>query len=92
MTVRLYASDPQGELEPTAGFAVHDEDGNLTDSGALLTGQPVSIFDSSVLTDTQFGILDLELFAGGGSISVEYSAFGRFSVSMNGNCVEPLAQ
>ena len=36
------------------------------------------------------GILGMfNLFAGGGALSVEYSAFGRFSVAMNATCVEP---
>ncbi len=88
VTVRLYSSEPQGDLDPTALFTVYDEAGMMTDNGSRFLDQAVTIFDSTDLSETQFGTLELEFLAGTGAISVEYSAFGLFSVSMTGNCVD----
>ena len=89
VTLRLFASDPQGDADPTASFTVYDEDGNFIESGVLLLEQSQTYLDVSELTETEFGILDIDFLAGVGALGGEYSAFGRFSVSMNANCVVP---
>ncbi len=92
VTLRLFASDPQGELEPTASFSVYDEAGTLLDDGMLFIDQAIEALDATELTEVQFGVLVIDFLTGGGAMSVEYSAFGRFSVSMNANCVQPTSE
>lgn len=87
--LRLYASEPRGAVEPTASFTVYNEAGAELDSGMIVTANAVSVLDSTELTPIRFGTLVIEFEAGGGALSVEYSAFGRFSVAMNATCVEP---
>jgi len=87
--LRLYAGDPQGLVDPTATFTVYNEAGAELDKGEIVTSDQVSVLDSTELTATRFGTLDVEFAEGGGALSVEYSAFGRFSVAMNATCVEP---
>lgn len=87
--IRLYATDPQGEVDPTATFTVYSEAGATIDSGMLIADEAVEIFDTSELTASRFGTLVVELLAGKGAMSVEYSAFGKFSVAMNAICVDP---
>jgi len=87
--LRLYASDPQGALVPTATFTVYNEAGAMLDNVPIMLTDAVTVVDSTELTATRFGTLDIELVEGGGALSVEYSAFGRFSVAMNATCVEP---
>lgn len=87
--LRLFVSDPQGAVDPTASFTVYNEGGAVLDSGDIVTSDAVLVLDSTELTAIKFGILDVEFAAGGGALSVEYSAFGRFSVAMNAACLEP---
>jgi hypothetical protein len=89
VTLRLFATDPQGVAVATASFAVHGEDGSFVESGSLFLEENLAFFDAVEVTETQFGILDLEFLTGVGALTVEYSAFGRFSVSMNATCVAP---
>ncbi len=88
--LRLYVTDPQGLVTPTATFTVYNDAGTMVDSGSLFTSDPVLILDSTDLTATRFGTLVIDFLIGGGTMSAEYSAFGRFSVAMNVNCVEPM--
>lgn len=87
--LRLYSTEPQGEVGPTATYTVFNEAGNQVGSGEFMTGDNVGIFNTSELTATNFGTLVVEFVQGGGALSVEYSAFGRFSVAMNATCVTP---
>ena len=87
--VRLYATDPQGAMAPTAMFTAYNQAGAEVDSGMLIVDDPVEIFEVADLTSTRFGTLVVDFFAGAGAMSAEYSAFGRFSVAVNATCVEP---
>lgn len=88
--LRLYSSDPQGPEDPTATYTVYNEAGGEVGSGSFIADETVEILNTSVLTPVSFGTLVVEFVEGGGALSVEYSAFERFSVAMNATCVTPL--
>lgn len=84
--LRLFSSRPQGDGTPTARFTVYNEAGDRVDSGELFVDEQIEILNARDLTPVRFGTLELQYLEGGGSLSVEYSASGRFSVAMNATC------
>lgn len=88
--LKFYSTNSEGPTGPTASFRVFDESGMLVDTGTLLSDGMVESFSGDSLTSQKFGTLEFEFVEGSGSLLVEYSAFGRFSVAMNGNCIDRL--
>ena len=80
-----------GEQQDTpeeAGLVINiDRQGRI-----IVADQEVEFFDTSAITATSFGTLVLDFLEGGGALTVEYSAFGLFSVAMNAVCVTPLGE
>lgn len=84
--LRLFSNEPRGSAEPTAMFKVHNEAGVEVDSGPVFVDEQVEVMNARQLTSARFGTLSIDYLSGGGSLAVEYSAAGRFSVAMNATC------
>lgn len=94
--IRLYVSTPKGSDptidDPSATIHIFDEIGAFVETTELYTEKNANDLRASDLTDTRFGSVVFEFIQGTGALSVEYSAFGLFSVSMNATCTaSPMA-
>lgn len=86
--LRLFVTDPQGadSQTPTATLTVYNEAGQMTESRQVFTDDSVLTLQVEDLVTTRFGMMRIELTGGTGAATVEYSAFGRFSIALNATC------
>ncbi len=91
--LRLFVTNPQGaeSQTPTATLTVYNEAGQMLETQQIFTDDSVLTLTLGDLVMTRFGMMTIDFTAGTGAASVEYSAFGRFSVAMNATCIEALA-
>ncbi len=93
----VYLTEPQGANPdtdpPSALVTVVNEAGESLGSFDLFTNATVVPLQASdFVTETGFGSLIFDFSpAGGGLVSAEYNAHGKFSVALNGTCVTPHA-
>lgn len=86
--LRLFMTDPQGaeSQTPTATLAVYNEAGQMTETKQVFTDDSVLTLQVEDLVTTRFGMMTIGFTEGYGAATVEYSAFGRFSVALNATC------
>lgn len=93
--LRLLISSPQGSdpvLDPASVvvFPIR-QDGTVLPSTAIYTNDFAIVVSASDFTGSAFGTLIFDfLNSGGGLVYAEYSAFGQFSVGLNGACLLPV--
>ena len=93
--LRLLIAEPQGSdpvFDP-ASVVVHPirQDGTLLPKTEVYTDEFAFVVSASDFTGSAFGTLIFDfLNSGGGLVYAEYSAFGQFSVGLNGACISPV--
>lgn len=87
--LRILLAEPQGAEVPSFRFTAYREAGSEIVAGEVFTTVHLLLVDVGDLVATQsFGTLVFDFSSsGGGFVSAEYSAFGRFSVELGGACV-----
>lgn len=80
---------PRGDVSPSFTYTVYNQAGVELGSGDYFTNTHLNAVDAEELAGmgNRFGTVVFDFSkAGGGLVTGKYSAFGRFSVEMNGAC------
>ncbi len=87
--LRILVDDPQLP-GPSFSFTAYDEAGGLIAEGERDTPDNLTILNATDLAgSTSFGTIVFDFSSsGGGFVTAEYSAFGRFSLELNSACLE----
>lgn len=87
---QVLLNEPQGASgTPSFTYTAYDESGTQVGSGSFFAEKHLVFIDRAQLTSQPFGVLDFDFGNSlGGSISAVYSAFGRFSVGLAGECIK----
>ena len=91
--LRILANLPRGEETPTLTYQAYSQDGEVLDTGEYFTDQHLNVLpiEDLVSGGQRFGSVRFDFTnAGGGWVGARYSAFGRFSVELNGECRDGL--
>lgn len=87
--LQVLMNEPQGAGTPSFTYTAYDESGAVVGNGDFFADEHLVFIDRAQLTGQAFGVLDVDFGnALGGSISAAFSAFGRFSVGLAGECVK----
>ena len=90
--LRIFATDPRGTspVSPaTATVRVFNELGVEQEVDDLFLDTSVAVIQTTDLTPTAFGVLELDFGAGAaGALTVEYQLGDTFSISLNANCLD----
>ena len=89
--LQILLEEPQGSAVPSFSYAAYTEEGGtMVAEGDIFTSEHLTVIDSRDLVPGEsFGSLVFDFSAaGGGFVTAEYSAFGRYSVELNGACTE----
>ncbi len=86
--LRILLDEPLGLEVPSFSYRAYNEAGAMIAQSDYVTSEHlVSIAVDDLVPDQRFGTLLFDFSAaGGGFAAAEYSAFGRFSVELNGVC------
>lgn len=86
--IRIVLNRPAGMGTPSFHYTVYDEEGNNHLDMPFFTDENLLVLDAADLTENRrFGTLVFDFAdSEGGWVSARYSAFGRFSVELNGAC------
>lgn len=86
---RVLLNEPRGASAPSFSYTAYDESGTIVGDGDFFAEEHVVLIDRSALANQPFGVLYMDFGnALGGHISATYSAFGRFSVGIGGECTK----
>lgn len=80
---------PRGDVAPSFTYTVYNQAGVELGSGEYFTNTHLNAIDAEDLSGmgNRFGTVVFDFSkAGGGVVTAKYSAFGRYSVEMNGAC------
>lgn len=87
--LRVLLNEPRGTQIPSFSYTAFDQTGAIVGSGDFFADEHLVFIDRADLASQPFGVLDLDFGnAVGGSITANYSAFGRFSVGLAGECLQ----
>lgn len=88
----LFFENPLGasfeDDPPTACYALYDENGNPDNAQDIFTDDNVYVFDLYSPLNP-FGAFDILFSEGGGFLGATYTAEGRYSIGLQGGCVQP---
>lgn len=87
--LNIVVDRPRGDVTPTFTYTVYNQGGVEITSGDYFTNTHLNSIDVEELAGmgNRFGTVVFDFSkAGGGLVTGEYSAFGRFSVELNGAC------
>ena len=86
--MRILLEEPQGAEAPSFSYTAYNEAGIVIAEGGVFSSEhltPITVDD--LVSGQSFGTLAFDFSSsGGGLVTAEYSAFGRFSVELNGAC------
>ncbi len=86
---KVLLNEPRGVGTPSFSYNAYNQSGALVGSGNFFAEEHFILVDRSVFASQSFGVLDVDFGnAVGGHISATFSAFGRFSVDLGGECVK----
>jgi hypothetical protein len=80
---------PRGDVAPSFTYTVYNQAGVEIASGDYFTNTHLNAIDAEELAGmgNRFGTVVFDFSkAGGGAVTAKYSAFGRYSVEVNGAC------
>ncbi len=90
--LRILIEQPQGAVTPSFSYRAYTEAGTMIGAGdvdVFTTDHLTSIEVGDLVPGDSFGTLIFDFSnAGGGVVTAEYSAFGRFSVELDGACLD----
>ncbi len=91
--LRLLLDRPIGDAGPSFSYVAYSQAGAMVASGGYFTDQNLLVLDiSDLVASESFGAILFDFRASrSGWVSARYSAFGRFSLELNGVCVDPPA-
>jgi hypothetical protein len=82
-------NEPRGAGTASFSYTAYNESGAMVGSGNFFTEAHLVLVDRSEFAPVSFGVLEVDFGnALGGQISATYSAFGRFSVGLSGECIK----
>jgi hypothetical protein len=87
--LNIVVNRPRGDVSPSFTYTVYNQAGVELGSGEYFTNTHLNAVDVEDLAGmgNRFGTVVFDFSkAGGGLVTGKYSAFGRFSVEMNGAC------
>ena len=89
--VRVLLAEPQGAAQPSFRYTAYRESGASIFEVDVFASDHLNVFDVDALVPFQrFGTLVFDFSnSGGGFVTAEYSAFGRYSVELNAACRAP---
>lgn len=87
--LKIVVDRPRGDVAPTFTYTVYSQAGAELGTGDYFTNTHLNVVDIAELAGmgNRFGTVVFDFSkAGGGVVVGRYSAFGRFSVELNGAC------
>ncbi len=86
--LHVLIEEPQGVAVPSFSYTAVNEAGTIIAVDDVFTADHLTTIDVADLVPVQsFGTMIFDFSSsGGGFVTAEYSAFGRFSVELNGTC------
>ena len=86
---KVLLNEPRGAGTPSFSYNAYNQSGALVGSGNFFAEEHFMLVDRSVFATQSFGVLDVDFGnAVGGHVSATFSAFGRFSVDLSGECIK----
>ncbi len=84
----ILLDQPQGAAGSSYSYTAYDEAGQMVTSDEVATASHLSVLDvGELVAGESFGTVLFDFTAaGGGWVSARYSAFGRFSLELEGAC------
>ncbi len=87
--LQVLLNEPRGAGTPSFSYTAWDSSGAVIGSGDVFADEHFLLLEGSDLASEPFGMLEVDFGnAVGGHVSATYSAFGRFSVGVGGECVK----
>ena len=86
--LQILLGEPRGAGEPSFSYTVYNEAGTMITEGDVVASAHLMAIDVNDLVPGQkFGTVVFDFSnAAGGFVTAEYSAFGRYSVELDGTC------
>lgn len=87
--IRAIIDQPRGDIAPSFSYTVYNQAGALLNTGDFFTNTHLNVLDAQELAGmgNRFGTLVFDFSkAGGGVLTGSYSAFGLYSVELDGAC------